>query len=569
MTTYESKFWTKNYDDHVTKKNLKIPNKSLGKIFDVAMQRFPNKPACWFMKREMPYSELRDYVHRFATFLQENGLEKGDRVAINLPNCPQYLIANYGTILAGGVASGCSPLLSEDEIAYQINDSKAKFIVTLDAVYAKILKKEGVLDKVPNLETVITTNVSEFMGLSSIMVFLGKLLGKIPKGKVSPYPGKNIVKFQDVLNTEINLKEVEVDPKKDLVLLQYTGGTTGRPKGTQITHYNETANILQVADWLNLEIGEDLDLSAFPYFHIAGLFFNHCALYHSDPQVCIADPRDTNHIIKEIIDKRPTMIANVPSLYLMIMNNPKVKTIPDDVLEHVNVFITAAAPFPSESIREFESVMNAENKVMEVYGMTEASPLLTMNPYLGEKKVGWVGLPLQDTEIRLVNIETGEDAPLGESGEIIAKGPQVTPGYLNKPEANKKTIIDGWFHTGDVGIMDEKGYIKLVDRVKDMINVSGFKVYSVHVEEVMTKQQDIEIIALIGVKDEKRPGSEIVKAFITLKEGLEPTEEVKERIKQYAKDNLAKYEIPKLWEFKKELPLTTVGKVLKRELRNE
>ncbi|MBD3226550.1 MAG: AMP-binding protein [Candidatus Lokiarchaeota archaeon] len=491
MTTYESKFWTKSYDDHVTKENLKIPNKGLGLVFDEAMQRFPDKPACWFMKREISYKELRDYVHRFATFLQENGLEKGDRVAINLPNCPQYLIANYGTILAGGVASGCSPLLSEDEIAYQLNDSKAKFIVTLDAVYAKILKKKGVLDKVPNLETVIATNVSEFMGLSKILVLLGKLLGKIPKGKVSPYPNKNVVKFQDVLKTEINLKKVDINPKKDLVLLQYTGGTTGRPKGTKITHYNETANILQVADWLNLEIGEDVDLSAFPYFHIAGLFFNHCAVYHSDPQVCIADPRDTDHIIKEIIDKRPTMIANVPSLYLMIMNNPKVKTIPDEILNHVNVFITAAAPFPSESIREFESVLNAKNKVMEVYGMTECAPLLTMNPYLGDKKVGWVGLPLQDTEIRLVNIETGEDVPLGESGEIIAKGPQVTPGYLNKPEANKKTIIDGWFHTGDVGIMDEDGYIKLVDRVKDMINVSGFKVYSVHVEEVMTKQKYI------------------------------------------------------------------------------
>jgi long-chain acyl-CoA synthetase len=569
MSDYDSKFWIKSYDDHVTKENLDYPKKSLGEIFDEAMARFPDKPACWMMDREISYGEFREYVHRFASFLQKYGLKKGDRVAINLPNCPQYLIANYGTLLAGGVCSGCSPLLSDDELAYQINDSGSKFLVTLDAVYAKILVKKGVLDKVPNLETIVATNISEYMGFSGFKVFMGKLFRMIPKGKVKPWTGKNVFKFQKVMETPIDFKMPDIDPKKDLALLQYTGGTTGRPKGTELTHFNELANVIQVADWLGLEPGENVDLSAFPYFHLAGLFFNHVSVYHSDPQVCLADPRDTDHIIKQIIEKKPTMIANVPSLYLMITSNPKSKEIPIEILDNINVYISGAAPFPAEAIRRFQKHMNAEGKVLEVYGMTEASPILTLNPFRGEKKVGTVGLPVQDTEIRIVNVDTGEDVPLGKSGEILTKGPQVTRGYYQKPEANKKTFTDGWFHTGDVGVMDDEGYITIVDRVKDMLIVSGYKVYSVHVEDILIKHPDIELVAIIGLKDPDRPGSEIVKGVVQLRSGVEATEEVKNDIKKYAEKNLSKYEKPRVWEFKEELPLTTVGKVLKRKLRDE
>ena len=568
MSPYDARIWKKSYDKHV-KPNLEYPKESLGDLFDKAMTKYPERVACYFMERAMPFGEFREYVHRFATFLQKNGLNKGDRVAINLANCPQYLVAHLATLLVGGVASGCSPLMSPTEIAYQINDSEAKFFVTLDAFYEKVLTK--VLDKVPKLECVITTNISDYMGLSKIKVTLGKMIGKIPKGKVLPFIGKKVLDFNEVIKSEIDLKHVDIDIKKDLALLQYTGGTTGLPKGTELTHANIISNIIQVLTWLDtLEAKEgEINLSAFPLFHLAGLFMGMATLYTSGGQILIANPRETDHIIKEMMDKNPRLLVNVPTLYLAIKNNPKVKDVPMSTFDKVDVYISGAAPFPAEAIHDFEDSMFAKNKLLELYGMTETSPVLTMNPYYGKKKVGTVGIPMPDTEIRLVDVETGEQVELGKPGEIICRGPQVTRGYYNKPEANSKTIIDGWLHTGDVGIMDEDGYIKIVDRTKDMLIVSGFKVYSVHVEDIMTKHPKIELIAIIGLKDPERPGSEIVKAVVQLPQGDKKAESVKESLKNYASEHLSKYENPKLWEFRESLPLTVVGKVLKRSLREE
>lgn len=569
MSPYDEKIWTKSYDKHV-KPTLEYPKESLGDIFDKAMAKYPERVACYFMEMVMTFGELRDYVHRFATFLQKNGLKKGDRVAINLANCPQYLVAHLGTLLAGGVASGCSPLMSPTEIAYQINDSEAKFFVTLDAFYEKVLTK--VLDKVPKLECIITTNISDYMGLSKIKVTLGKLIGKIPKGKVVPFAGKLVLDFNEVIKNDVDFKHVDIDTKNDLALLQYTGGTTGLPKGTELTHANIITNIVQISTWIDRAAEEQEEaniMSAFPLFHLAGLAMSMVSLYLSASQVLIANPRDTDHLIEEMIDKKPMIMVNVPTLYLAIKNNEKAKKIPAEVFKEIEVYVSGAAPFPAEAINDFEDNMQAKKKVLEVYGMTETSPILTMNPYYGAKKIGSVGLPVPDTDIRLVDVETGEQVDLGKPGEIICRGPQVTQGYYNKPDANAKTIIDGWFHTGDVGIMDEEGYITIVDRTKDMLIVSGFKVYSVHVEDILTKHPDIELVAIIGLKDPDRPGSEIVKAVVQLKEGIKPTDSIKENLKKYATEHLSKYENPKLWEFRESLPLTVVGKVLKRSLREE
>ncbi len=573
MSPYDAKIWTKSYDKHV-KPSLSYPTDNLGILFDKAMKKYPDRIACYFMEREMTFQELDDYVHRFATFLQKNGLKKGDRVAINLANCPQYLVAHFGTLLVGGVASGCSPLMSPTEIAYQINDSEAKFFVTLDAFYEKVLTK--VLDKVPNLETIITTNISDYMGLSGIKVALGKLIGKIPKGKVIPYPAKNVLDFNEVIKTEDDVDDVKIDSENDLALLQYTGGTTGLPKGTELTHKNIISNIVQISTWIDRteeEQEDKVNLSAFPLFHLAGLAMSMVTLYLSASQILIANPRDSDHIIKEMMDKKPMMMVNVPTLYLAIKNriNEKwpVEKIPRDVLNDIEVFISGAAPFPAEAINDFESSLVAKNKVLEVYGMTETSPIISMNPYYGKKKIGTVGLPVPDIEVRLVDVETGDQVELGKPGEIICKGPQVTRGYYNKPDANSKTIIDGWFHTGDVGVMDEDGYITIVDRTKDMLIVSGYKVYSVHVEDILTKHPNIEMVAIIGLKDPDRPGSETVKAVVQLKEGFEPTNKVKTDLKNYAAEHLSKYENPRIWEFRETLPLTTVGKILKRALREE
>ncbi|MHA1266300.1 MAG: AMP-binding protein [Candidatus Helarchaeota archaeon] len=560
------RFWTKSYDPHV-KPTLEYPNEGLGSLLLKSISEFPDKVGGYFMNYAMSFREMKKLAERFASYLQKNGIGKGDVVAINVPNTPQFNIAHIGTQLIGAVSSGCSPLLSAEEIAYQLNDSNAKVIVTLDIIYAKVLRT--ILDKVPNLEIIIPIDISTYMGFSKFKVFLGKLLKKIPSGKVKPWPGKIVTKFQDVVKTPIDYHMPQINPDEDLCVLQYTGGTTGRPKGTELTHLNIISNMVQFNNWLNLQRGSGVTLSAFPYFHIAGLLVVDQSLYMAFSQVLIANPRDTDHLIDELITKKPTIVANVPTLYNMIINNPKHKKIPKEILDNIVAYVSGAAPFPVESIREFEKAMQAENKVLEVYGMTEASPLLSANPMIGKKKIGSVGLPFPDTDIRLINLDTGEPVTkIGERGEIVCKGPQVTHGYHNKPKATKKTIIDGWFYTGDVGVFDEDGYLTIVDRVKDMINVSGYKVYSVHVEDILTKHPDIELCALIGIKDPNRPGSEIVKAFIKLKEGIEATNTVKESIKMYAAENLSKYENPKIWEFRDELPLTTVGKVLKRDLRD-
>jgi long-chain acyl-CoA synthetase len=253
----------------------------------------------------------------------------------------------------------------------------------------------------------------------------------------------------------------------------------------------------------------------------------------------------------------------------MLQNNPKSKTIPKSDLDNITLYISGAAPFPAEAVRDFEKDFHSENKFVEVYGMTETAVLVTVNPTYGKKKIGKVGLPLPDTDFKLINVETGEEVGIGQPGEILIKGPQVARGYLNKPEATAKTFVDGWVHTGDVGVFDEEGYLQIVDRTKDMLSVSGFKVYSVHVEDLLTKHPDIALMAIIGVPHPERPGAEIVKAAIQLKEGVEPTEEVKTSIQKYAEENLAKYEVPKIWEFREELPTSLVGKVLKRTLREQ
>ena len=564
----KEKFWTKSYDSHVPT-TLEYPTEDMGTILSRAINKFPDRIAFYFMDKEMTYKEVFEYSQKFATFLQKNGLEKGDVVSMNIPNCPQYLIALYGTYFAGGVSSGCSPLLSPDEIAYQIDDSDAKFFVTLDIIHEKIIGK--ILDKIPKLKVIIPTNISEFMGFPKFKVTLGKLLKKIPKGKIIPYPGKEVIPFLEALEegTPIDVKKVNIDPKKDLMLIQYTGGTTGHPKGTEITHSNLVSNCHQFDVWLNRKPGTDITISAFPYFHLAGLFIGLFLTYIGSSHIMIANPRDTNHIIKEIIRIKPTVFGNVPTLFLMVQENPKSKNIPPETLNNINLYVSGAAPFPAEAVRDFEKDFHSENKFVEVYGMTESAVLATVNPALGKKKIGTVGLPLPDTDVKLIDVETGEEVGIGKPGEILLKGPQITKRYYNKPKQTAQTYIDGWLHTGDVGVFDEDGYLTIVDRTKDMLSVGGFKVYSVHVEDVMTKHPDIQLMAIIGLPDPKRPGSEIVKAVIQLKQGINATDEVKENILSYAREHLAKYEVPRMWDFREELPLTMVGKVLKKTLREE
>jgi len=364
--------------------------------------------------------------------------------------------------------------------------------------------------------------------------------------------------------------QVKIDPKKDIAFLQYTGGTTGPPKGAILTHENLIYNIKQIYHWLEpgTNPGKEIYLSGFPFFHLAGMAFNLSSVHNAAGQILIANPRDTTYLTNKAKDYQGKIrfMVNVPTLYLLLLSNRKFKKLD---FSSIDIFISGAAPFPSESINEFEEVVG-KDKVLEVYGMTEASPIVTMNPYLGTKKIGTVGIPVSSTEVKIVDVVNREtEVPIGEPGEIVIKGPQIFKGYWNKPEETEYALKEGWFFSGDIGIMDEEGYITIVDRTKDMINVSGFKVFSVEVDDKMNKHPAIELCSCVGISDTDRPGSEIVKLNVLLKKGYEASEEIKEDILKFAQDNLAKYKVPKIIEILEEMPLTSVGKVDKKILRKK
>jgi long-chain acyl-CoA synthetase len=560
----EMQFWKNSWD-----KGLKDLHSSAWEMsyIDFVRRSFTEdreKIALAYFGVEITYAELDRYANRFAGMLIANGFTKGDVVGINLPNIPEYLIAWLGTLRAGCAVSGVSPLLSTDEMAYQLKDSRAKGLVTLDAIFAAQLTI--IAGDLPDLTVIVAASIGGF--LPAVKRFLGKLLGKIPKGKVTTLPGKTVHRMEDVIrrNTFSDKDpDVTVTPD-DIAYIQYTGGTTGLPKGAIISHRNAVAGIAMMQSWLQWVRGGSIALSGFPFFHIAGLFFNENAIFLGWMQVLIPNPRDTDHICAEIGRYRPHVLVNVPSLYQILIDNPKFKT-----LDHsrMNVCISSASPFPEDSQRVLEEVVG-QGKLLEVYGMTETSGLTVMNPSKGKKKLGSIGLPILNVDIKLLEPGTGREVGVGEPGEICLKGPFVMMGYLNKPEETAKTVVDGYMHTGDVAVMDDEGYLRIVDRTKDMIIVSGFKVFSKRVEEVLAEHPAIDMIAIIGAKNPERPGSELVRACITLRTNYTfdgDTDALKEDILKFAKERLAAYEVPKEIEIIREMPLTSVGKVDKKKLR--
>ena len=563
----EEKFWTKSYDPGLADIDPVQWEKSYVDAVAPIFKKFPAKTALAFMGVEVTFAELDCYANRFAHMLLAQGLKKGDVVGINLPNIPEYVIAWLGILRAGCVVSGVSPLLSAEEMKFQLKDSNAGGLVTLDAIFAARLT--GIVADLPDLKVVVTTSVGGF--LPAIKRVLGRLLKKIPQGKVTPLPGRYVADMIKVIQGG----EFSAEPPKvtltpdDIAYIQYTGGTTGSPKGAMLTHRSAVADLVIVQTWLGWEEGKGLALSGFPFFHIAGLFFNENCIYLGWTQILIPNPRDTDHICKELAKYRPTALVNVPSLFQMLLANPRFKELDHSRLD---VCISAAAPFPEESQRKLEEIVG-RGKLLEVYGMTETSPLTTMNPSKRVRKLGSIGLPLINTDIRLVDPGTGREVAVGEPGEICVKGPQVMAGYYKKPDETSQVFdADGYLHTGDVAVQDEEGYLRIVDRTKDMLIVGGFKVFSKKVEEVMVEHPAIDMIAIIGIPNPERPGSEHVKAVVTLKPDFASggdEETLKADILRMARERLSPYEVPKYVEIRKELPLTVVGKIDKKVLRKE
>lgn len=565
---YADRFWKKSWDDGVGDIDPRDFETTYVDMIGAVFSEFPDKTALGFLGVDISFRELDHYANQFANMLRDNGFAKGDVVGINLPNIPQYVITVIGTLRAGCIVSGVSPLLSAEQIKFQLNDlgstGKKVALVTLDAIFAGHIVK--IAKDMPVVTLVVTTGVAAF--LPKIKQFLGKLLKKIPTGKVSPLPGKTVLNFHEDILGRLSAAPLPIDlTPDDLGWIQYTGGTTGDPKGAMLTHRNCAHNILSIIHWLGWVRGEGVLLSGFPFFHIAGITVCESAIYMGWTQVLIPNPRDTDHICAEMVKYRPTNMAHVPSLFQMLIDNPKFKAMDHSTL---GTCISAAAPFPKESQAELEGIIG-QGKLLELYGMTETSPVSTMNPSKGAKKLGTVGLPFCNTELKIVDPATGDPMPLGEAGELCVKGPLVMAGYFNKPEATRQVLDEsGYLHTGDVGFMDEQGYITLVDRTKDMIIVGGFKVFSSKVEEIISRHPAVGMLALIGVANPDRPGSELVKAYIQLNRNRPPggdAEALKADIIGFAKERCAPYEVPKIIEFIDELPLTAVGKIDKKVLR--
>ena len=566
---YESRFWKAGWDPQLSDLDPKEFEITYPDMIRKILDKYPNNMALAYQGLEISFGELDKYSNQFANMLIENGFKTGDVVGINLPNTPEYVYSVIGTLKAGCIVSGVSPLMSEVQMHYQLDDlgkgGKNVALVTLDAIFQHRLTK--IADKLPQLKIVVATSViGSFSKEDQAKI---KAVREIPSGEVTPLEGKTVYNFQDDVLTKFSIDLPKVDISPDYIgWIQYTGGTTGPPKGAMLSHRNCVSNIKGIITWLQWEEGKGILLSGFPIFHVAGLTVCEGVIAYGMGQILIANPRDALHICNEMKKYNPTVLVNVPSLYQILINFRKFKR-----LDHSNLkyCISAAAPFPKESQEALESVVG-EGKLLELYGMTELSPVVTMNPSLGTKKLGTVGLPFLNVDLKIVDPETNEIVPLGEPGEICVNGPLVMQGYYNKPEETAKAIDkDGYMHTGDVGIMDEDGYIRIVDRTKDMIIVGGYKVFSAKIEDSLAKHPAIGMVALIGIPNPDRPGSEIVKAFIQINPYFEfdgNKEALKEDIIKFSKENLSPYEVPKLIEFSEELPLTVIGKIDKKVLRS-
>jgi long-chain acyl-CoA synthetase len=474
-----------------------------------------------------------------------------------MPNIPAHYICVVGVQKAGCVSTGLSPLLSAAEMEHQLVDSGTKVVVTVDILYEKIAE---VASKAP-FTSVVVTGIADF--LPGIKRVLGTLLKKIPTAEVTPLEGKSVKRFLDVL------KESKADPVRvtrgfdDMIFMMYTGGTTGPAKGAMLTQRSYMSNRHQTLTWLDI-IPEDIALSAFPLFHIAGLALGGFTMTRGITQICVPNPRDTHFLIECLKAYRPTFVVNVPTVYFELLKQPAFRKL--DMKGHLKWFLSAAAPFPAEYIKDLESLIG-EGNFIELYGMTEMSPVMICNPRYGRKKPGSIGMPLSDTLVKLMDPETGEPAQPGEPGEIVITGPQLMTGYYNKPDETANAVRNGWMHTGDVAKMDEDGYFYIVDRVKDMVIISGYKVFTRELDDVLAKHPDVALAASVGIPDPERPGSERVGVAIVLKPDIGKSEEEKAKILQYLRDNVASFKVPKVIEFMEELPTSGVGKILKREIK--
>jgi len=562
----EEKLWYKYWPENIPK-TIEIPEDiSVDDMLKEQATKNPQFPAMAFHGKKWTYGWLNDAVNRFAKGLQDLGLEKGDRVCLNMPNIPQYVIAFFGVMRAGGVASPIVPLQKAAEIQHQLNDSGAKMLIIMDAFYEEEVAKLNEANKIPDVQRIILTGAGEYLG--AFIRILGNLLGKIPRMKKWPI-GEKFVKFQDLLKSPPTPKEVKFDTKNDLAVLMYTGGTTGLPKGAMLSQYNIVANCYQCAAWMpKIDWGKEATVCALPLSHIFGLTVSFAvAIKFAAKMILITNPRDIPEVMKNLAKEKGTLFAGVNNLFNRINNDPKVKSFD---LSSVKYALSGAGPLAQEVQEKFESLTGA--KIVEGYGLTEASPVTHVNPLEGRRKIGTVGFAFPNTDCKIMDPESFEEIPqpgvdddISTHGEICIAGPQVMLGYYNREKATSETIVDGWLRTGDLGYIDDEGYLHIKDRLKDMIKYKGHSVYPREIEDLLYMYEPINEVGVIGFKDPET-GEENIKAVVSLKPQFKGKTTV-EDIKKWAEANIAGYKWPRIVEIKEEIPTTMVGKVLRRKLR--
>ncbi|SES94110.1 long-chain acyl-CoA synthetase [Salinibacillus kushneri] len=529
------KVWKKHYPDHL-KSEIEIPELATTDMLQQTIKKFGDHKAIHFYGREMTYKELGKQAEAFASRLQEDGVSKGDRVALMLPNCPQYVISYYGILQAGGTVTQVNPMLVGGELEYILNDSGAKTIV----IYKPLLPVLNQIIDQTDVEKVIQVSLGDETTEDDLAV---EFTDYIKQASNPPNP-------------------VGIDPEEDIAVLQYTGGTTGRSKGAMLTHRNIVTNTIQAYEFFKdeIEIGNERSLTVIPLFHVFGMTSGMNLSVYTAAMNIILPKFEIEEVLQTIKNLKPTSFPGVPTMYVALNSHPKAE---EYGLDSIKICNSGSAPMPGELMRSFEAKTGA--KILEGYGLTEASPTTHCNPMFSKRKPGSIGIGVPSTDYKVVDLSDGTtEVPYGETGELIIKGPQVMKGYWNMPEETADTLRDGWLYTGDLARMDEDGYAYIVDRKKDMIIASGYNVYPRDVEEVLYEHPAVQEAVVVGVPDEYR--GETVKAVLVLNEGQSTTEE---EIIAYCREHLAAYKIPRMVDFREELPKTNVGKILRRKVREE
>lgn len=549
--------WFKYYDEGVPH-HIEYPAIPLFGLLEEAASKYPERPCTIFNGAVITYREMNRITDQLAAGIAALGVKKGDRVGIDMLNSPQFVITFFAILKAGAVAVAINPLYSPREIAHQVNDAGIEFVFVMSKFYNEVKEAQ------PNtkIKKVIVTNIKDY--LPPVLALLFTLVREKKEGfRVDLAEGD--LWFKDLLQQHRPEQRPKVDiGPDDVAIYQYSGGTTGISKGAVALHRNLVANSLQCRSWITeAEDGKETVLLAIPLFHVfgmvAGMLFG---IYAGASLVMIPDPRNTKDILSSIQKYKASIFPGVPTMYNAINNNPEVIEGKYN-LSSIKGCISGSAPLMRETKEKFEALTGG--KLVEGYGLSEAPTATHCNPLYGDIRSGSIGLPMPDVDCRIISLEDGiTPLKVGEEGELCVKGPQVMKGYHNMPTETANTLRDGWLYTGDIAKMDEDGYFYIVDRKKELIKPGGYQVWPREVEEVISSYPKVLEVGVAGVMDAYR--GETVKAWVVLKAGESATEQ---EIRDYCKKNLAPFKVPTEVEFRKELPKTTVGKVLRRELVRE